>query len=182
MKTITILGTLAASALFATAADAHLITIYPSTAPVAQAAPAAVAAPTVAVPQIAALPAAKPLVAPPVAAQPAPVQQNPHPVQVQAATGQPITISIEPTVLHPSVVQPLAVPTMVAPQAYQPFPPDTQRAVNCLVATGGNYVTCGINEALTHVYAEIAKCVNGVNVINGCFAPKMVAKPGRRRY
>lgn len=69
---------------------------------------------------------------------------------------------------------------------YQPFPPDTQRKVNCLVATGGNYVTCGVSEAvghaLGHVYAELAKCMNGVNVAGGCFAPpKRVAQAHRTR-
>jgi hypothetical protein len=176
MKTITILGALTMSALFATAAGAQVITIYPSTAtPVAQTAPG----PAVTIPQVTALPVTKLAAAAPGATQPAPVQAA-QPIQM-LATGQPITISVEPAAAQPSAVPSLAALATVMPQTYQPFPPDTQRAVNCLIATGGNYVTCGINEALNHVYAEVAKCVIGVNVINGCFAPKAVAKAGRPR-
>lgn len=204
MKTISIFGALAVSSLLATAADAHLITVYPSRgpAPVAQTSPVQVSA---AAPQlIAALPpAANPTAAAPAAVQPAPSSQPAQPVQLQAAAGQPITIVIEPApaqqpapqalasaavqalalpaMVMPSAVPQPAAPAIVMPQTYQPFSPEIQRPVNCLIATGGNYVTCGINEALGHVYAEIAKCVNGVNVVNGCFAPKTVNKVSRSR-
>ncbi len=109
------------------------------------------------------------------------------PAQVAAPAAQPgvapATGAPQPMQQMQAMLQAMMSNTMST--TYQPFPPDTQRKVNCLVATGGNYVTCGMSEAvghvLGHVTAELAKCVNGVNVAGGCFAPKKVAQARARR-
>lgn len=195
MKTLTILSTLAVSALLATAADAQQF-VYPVNAyaplqvfhapPAPQVQihiPAAAAVVQQAPVQQVAVQAAAPA--------PAAAPASASPVQVH---GQNISITVDgAAAAHPQMLYPAAQPTVVPgylvpqqvqpmmPTTYQPFPPDAQRAVNCLITTGGNYVTCGINEALSHVYAELAKCVTGVNVPGGCFAPKRPTYASRVR-
>jgi hypothetical protein len=213
MKTLTILSTLTVSALLATAANAgpQFPPVTPQPLQVASAAPQVlIQAPAAAAPVQQAIVAPAPAVAAASTAAPAPA--SPVVVHGQNVTitidgvSQPqISYPAAPSQVVSPAAQPGAAPATVAPQTmqtlqalmqvmmsatpsttYQPFPPDTQRKVNCLVATGGNYVTCGVSEAvghaLGHVYAELAKCMNGVNVAGGCFAPpKRVAQANRTR-
>lgn len=81
----------------------------------------------------------------------------------------PPAAQMQVPVVGPSVPTLPAVQPNPAAQGMQIMNPDAQRIITCLIGTNGNYFACGANEA----FYEMAKCVNGVGVPGGCFAPKV---------